>query len=243
MSNLPLNGHTAEGPGGHLVVLREVFKVYRSAAGIFTALNGVDLEIELGAFVSIVGKSGSGKSTLINVVTGIDRPTAGEVLFNRTPVHTLTEEQIAVWRGRTIGVIFQFFQLLPTLTAAENILLAMDYGGRFRLAERPDRAVALLERVGLADKAHRLPSELSGGEQQRVAIARAMANDPVLLAADEPTGNLDSKSAELVFQLFEGLAEAGKTILMVTHDAELARRAHRTIRLADGKIQDVFANR
>jgi putative ABC transport system ATP-binding protein len=243
MSSLPLNGHTAEGPGGHLVVLREVFKVYRSAAGTFTALNGIDLEVELGAFVSIVGKSGSGKSTLINVVTGIDRPTSGEVLFNRTPVHTLSEEQIAVWRGRSIGVIFQFFQLLPTLTAVENILLAMDYAGRFPVSERPARALAVLERVGLSDKAHRLPSALSGGEQQCVAIARALANDPVLLAADEPTGNLDTKSAELVFHLFERLAEAGKTILMVTHDSELARRAHRTVLLADGKIQDEFTNR
>ena len=243
MSNLPMNGHTAEGPGGHLVVLRDVFKVYRSAAGTFTALNGIDLEVELGAFVSIVGKSGSGKSTLINVVTGIDRPTSGEVLLNRTPVHTLSEEQIAIWRGRSVGVIFQFFQLLPTLTAVENILLAMDYGGRFRIPERPVRAMALLELVGLADKAHRLPSALSGGEQQCVAIARALANDPVLLAADEPTGNIDSKSAEMVFHLFERLAESGKTILMVTHDNELARRAHRTIRLADGKIQDEFTNR
>jgi putative ABC transport system ATP-binding protein len=243
MSNLPLNGHTAEGPGGHLVVLRDVFKVYRSAAGTFTALNGVDLEVELGAFVSIVGKSGSGKSTLINVVTGIDRPSSGEVLFNRTPIHTLNEEQIAIWRGRSIGVIFQFFQLLPTLTAVENILLAMDYGGCFRLSERPARAMAMLELVGLADKAHRLPSGLSGGEQQCVAIARALANDPVLLAADEPTGNLDSKSAELVFHLFERLAEDGKTILMVTHDHELARRAHRTVRLADGKIEDEIYNR
>ncbi|HEY5983536.1 MAG TPA: ABC transporter ATP-binding protein [Anaerolineales bacterium] len=243
MSNLPLNGHTAEGPGGHLVVLREVTKVYRSAAGTFTALNGIDLEVERGAFVSIVGKSGSGKSTLINVVTGIDRPTSGEVLFNRTPVHALSEEQIAVWRGRSIGVIFQFFQLLPTLTAIENILLAMDYGGRLPNAERPGRAMELLERVGLADKAHALPSGLSGGQQQCVAIARAMANDPDLLAADEPTGNLDSKSAEMVFHLFERLAESGKTILMVTHDSELARRAHRTVRLADGRIQDEFTNR
>jgi ABC-type lipoprotein export system ATPase subunit len=243
MSDLAFDGHTAEGPGGHLVVLKDVVKVYRSAAGTFTALNGIDLEVELGAFVSIVGKSGSGKSTLINVVTGIDRPSSGEVLFNRTPVHKLSEEQIALWRGRSIGVIFQFFQLLPALTAVENILLAMDYGGRLRLAERPERAMALLERVGLADKAHRLPSALSGGEQQCVAIARALANDPALLTADEPTGNLDSKSAELVFHLFERLAASGKTILMVTHDSELARRAHRTIRLVDGKIQDEFINR
>src|SRR5512143_622089 len=243
MSSLPLNGHTAEGPGGHLVVLHDVFKVYRSAAGTFTALNGIDLEVELGAFVSIVGKSGSGKSTLINVVTGIDRPTSGEVLFNRTPVHTLSEEQIAVWRGRSIGVIFQFFQLLPTLTAIENILLAMDFGGQVRAAERPERALYLLDLVGLADEAHHLPNSLSGGQQQCVAIARALANDPVLLTADEPTGNLDSKSAEMVFRLFENLAQAGKTILMVTHDNELATRAQRTIRLADGRIVDEFTNR
>jgi putative ABC transport system ATP-binding protein len=243
MSDLPLNGHAAEGPGGHLLVLRDVCKVFRSSAGTFTALDGINLEVELGAFVSIVGKSGSGKSTLINVVTGIDRPTSGEVLFNRTPVHALSEEQIAVWRGRSVGVIFQFFQLLPTLTAIENILLAMDYGRRFRVAERPSQAMALLERVGLSEKAHRLPSALSGGEQQCVAIARALANDPVLLAADEPTGNLDSKSAALVFHLFERLAEGGKTILMVTHDSELARRAHRTVLLADGRVQDELTNR
>src|SRR5512136_1384188 len=200
MSNLPLNGHTAEGPGGHLVVLRDVVKGYRSSAGTFTALKGVDLQVESGAFVSIVGKSGSGKSTLINVVTGIDRPSSGEVTVAGVPVHTLNEEQIAIWRGRSVGVIFQFFQLLPTLTSVENILLAMDYGGRFPLAERPERAMALLERVGMSDKAHRLPNALSGGEQQCVAIARALANDPVLLAADEPTGNLDSKSAAMVIR-------------------------------------------
>jgi putative ABC transport system ATP-binding protein len=155
----------------------------------------------------------------------------------------LSEEQIAIWRGRSIGVIFQFFQLLPTLTAVENILLAMDYGGQYPAAERPERAIALLERVGMAEYAHRLPNSLSGGGQQCVAIARALANDPVLLTADEPTGNLDSKSAEMVFHLFENLAQAGKTILMVTHDNELARRAQRTIRLADGKIVDEFTNR
>src|SRR5512143_918105 len=153
-SNLPFNGHAAEGPGGHLLVLKDVVKVYRGAAGTFTALNGIDLEVELGAFVSIVGKSGSGKSTLINVVTGIDRPSSGEVLFPRTPIHTLNEEQIAIWRGRSIGVIFQFFQLLPTLTAVENILLAMDYGGRYPVSQRPEHAMALLERVGMAAQAH-----------------------------------------------------------------------------------------
>ncbi len=228
---------------GRLVDLREVVKTYQGAAGTFTALKGVDLRVESGAFVSIIGKSGSGKSTLINVITGIDHPSSGEVIVDHVHVHTLNEEQIAIWRGRSIGVIFQFFQLLPTLTAAENILLAMDYGTQYPAAERPERAMYLLELVGLADRAHRLPNSLSGGQQQCVAIARALANDPVLLTADEPTGNLDSKSAEMVFRLFENLAQAGKTILMVTHDNDLAARAQRTIRLADGRIVDEFTNR
>jgi putative ABC transport system ATP-binding protein len=226
-----------------LVHLRDVVKTYQSSAGTFTALKGVDLQVESGAFVSIIGKSGSGKSTLINVITGIDRPTSGEVIVDDVQIHSLNEEQIAVWRGRSIGVIFQFFQLLPTLTAVENILLAMDYGGQYPRTERPERAMYLLELVGMVDQAHRLPNSLSGGQQQCVAIARALANDPVLLTADEPTGNLDSKSAEMVFHLFENLAQSGKTILMVTHDNELAARAQRTIKLADGRIVDEFMNR
>ena len=235
-----LRDETLAGP---VVDLHQVVKTYRGAAGTFTALQGVDLQVEAGAFVSIIGKSGSGKSTLNNVITGIDRPTSGEVIVDGVQIHTLTEEQIAIWRGQSIGVIFQFFQLLPTLTAAENILLAMDYGGRYPRAERPQRALYLLELVGMSDQAHRLPNSLSGGQQQCVAIARALANDPVLLTADEPTGNLDSKSAEMVFHLFENLATAGKTILMVTHDNELATRAGRTIQLADGRIVDEFTNR
>lgn len=226
----------------NLVDLRDVVKTYHSSAGTFTALRGVDLRVETGAFVSIIGKSGSGKSTLINVVTGIDRPTSGEVYIDQTAVHKLNEEQIAVWRGRAVGVIFQFFQLLPTLTAVENILLAMDYGNHFSRGERPAQALHLLERVGMAEYAHQLPNTLSGGQQQCVAIARALANDPVLLTADEPTGNLDSKSTEMVLRLFETLVDAGKTILMVTHDNELAVRAQRTIRLVDGKIHDEFIN-
>lgn len=237
-----LNGRKQES-NGRLVQLQEVVKTYQSSAGTFTALKCIDLQVESGAFVSIIGKSGSGKSTLINVITGIDRPTSGEVTVDRVRIDALNEEQIAVWRGSSIGVIFQFFQLLPTLTAVENILLAMDYGGRIPRTERPERALHLLEQVGLADQAHRLPNSLSGGQQQCVAIARALANDPVLLTADEPTGNLDSKSAEMVFHLFENLAQAGKTILMVTHDNDLATRAHRTIRLADGRIVDEFTNR
>jgi ABC-type lipoprotein export system ATPase subunit len=232
-----------ENSAGWVVDLHQVVKTYKGTAGTFTALKGTDLQVESGAFVSIIGKSGSGKSTLINVITGIDRPTSGEVIVDEVRIHTLNEEQIAIWRGRSIGVIFQFFQLLPTLTAAENILLAMDYGGQYPPAERPERAMSLLELVGMSEQAHRLPNSLSGGQQQCVAIARALANDPVLLTADEPTGNLDSKSAEMVFHLFESLAQAGKTILMVTHDNDLATRAHRTIRLADGRIIDEFTNR
>lgn len=238
----PKSGPTGT-PNGTLVDLRKVVKTYRGTAGIFTALKGVDLQVESGAFVSIIGKSGSGKSTLINIITGIDRPTSGEVTVHDTAVHALSEEQIALWRGRSVGVIFQFFQLLPTLTAVENILLAMDYGGHYSRIERPEQAMHLLELVGMAEHAHHLPSTLSGGGQQCVAIARALANNPVLLTADEPTGNLDSKSTEMVFRLFENLADSGKTILMVTHDNELAERAQRTIRLVDGRIQDEFVNR
>jgi putative ABC transport system ATP-binding protein len=228
---------------GALVNLRGVVKTYSGDAGTFSALRGIDLQVRSGAFVSIVGKSGSGKSTLINLITGIDRPTSGEVIVARTPVHMLTEEEIAIWRGRSIGVIFQFFQLLPTLTAVENILLAMDYGGRHLMAERPDRAMRLLELVGMADQAHRVPHSMSGGQQQRIAIARALANSPVLLAADEPTGNLDSKSSDMVMELFESLAASGTTILMVTHDRDLAARTHRTIRLSDGMVENEIANR
>jgi putative ABC transport system ATP-binding protein len=238
----PENGQVKT-PDAGLVDLRDVVKTYRSSAGTFTALKGVDLKVEYGAFVSIIGKSGSGKSTLINVITGIDKPTSGEVIVDKISIHKFNEEQIAIWRGRSVGVIFQFFQLLPTLTCVENILLAMDYGGHYSRGERPQQAMNLLEQVGMAEHAHRLPNSLSGGQQQCVAIARALANNPVFLTADEPTGNLDSKSTEMVFRLFETLAGSGKTILMVTHDNELAERAQRTIRLVDGRIQDEFVNR
>jgi putative ABC transport system ATP-binding protein len=229
-------------PDGNAVVsLRDVSKIYRGPAGDFTALTGVNLRVGPGEFVAIMGKSGSGKSTLINVITGIDRPTSGEVFVAGTPVHTLSEEQIAVWRGRTIGVVFQFFQLLPALTAVENVLLAMDYGQRYPMRERPERAMALLERVGVTSQAHALPSALSGGELQRVAIARALANDPPILTADEPTGNLDSVTAERVLELFEELVEEGTTVLMVTHDRELATRARRIVVLADGEVMTAGA--
>jgi len=247
MFGLKRNGSKTANEGhdngnGHLIDLRQVVKTFESTAGIFTALKGIDLKVGDGEFLSIVGKSGSGKSTLINMVTGIDRPTSGQVLVGDTAVHTLNEEQIAVWRGHTIGVIFQFFQLLPTLTAVENIMLPMDYGGLYVPSERPGRAMYLLEQMGMADYAHKLPSELSGGQQQCIAIARALANDPPILAADEPTGNLDSKAAESVLRFFDDLIDNGKTILMVTHDNELAERALRTLVIADGRIVDDKAN-
>ena len=222
--------------GGHHVRLQQVVKTYESTAGVFAALKGIDLQVKTGEFVAIIGKSGSGKSTLINMITGMDRPTAGQVFVGDTAVHALSEEQTAIWRGRTIGIVFQFFQLLPTLTAIENLMLPMDYGGCFASAERPERAMHLLEQVGMADDAHTLPSALSGGQQQRIAIARALANDPPVIVADEPTGNLDSRTAHEIFDLFSGLVDQGKTLLVVTHDKEIASRATRVIEMADGQI-------
>lgn len=221
---------------GYLIDVRQVVKRFTSAAGIFTALKGVNLRVNPSEFVGVVGKSGSGKSTLINMITGIDRPTAGEVFIGGTPVHTLTEGQLALWRGTTMGIIFQFFQLLPTLTLLENVMLPMDFANHYPARERPARGLHLLDLVGVAAQAHKLPSAVSGGEQQRAAIARALANDPPILVADEPTGNLDSKTAQAVFALFEDLVRAGKTIVMVTHDPDLARRVERTIKLSDGEI-------
>jgi ABC-type lipoprotein export system ATPase subunit len=224
------NGNT------HLIDLHQVVKTYQSTAGSFTALKEVDLQVDRGEFVAIIGKSGSGKSTLINMITGIDRPTAGEVLVGDTAVHTLSEGQMAVWRGRNVGVIFQFFQLLPTLTVIENVMLPMDFCALYTPRERRARALHLLAQVEMADHAHKLPSAISGGQQQRVAIARALANDPPILVADEPTGNLDTKTASAVFRLFEDLAQNGKTIVMVTHDIDLAKRVTRAVIVADGAI-------
>jgi putative ABC transport system ATP-binding protein len=221
---------------GHLIDLREVVKAYETAAGAFTALNGIDLQVDEGEFVAVVGKSGSGKSTLLNILAGIDRPTSGGVMVGGTPVHELTEGRIAAWRGRNVGVVFQFFQLLPTLTAVENVMLPMDFCNTFPARRRRTRALELLERVGVAEQADKLPAALSGGQQQRVAIARALANDPSIVVADEPTGNLDSHTAEEVLELFGELAQVGKTVLMVTHERDIAQRVTRTVILSDGEI-------
>lgn len=219
-----------------LIDIRSVTKAYETAAGDFIALRDVDLIVNPGEFVAVVGKSGSGKSTLSNMITGIDRPTSGEVFVAGTPVHTLSEGQTAVWRGKTIGVVFQFFQLLPTLTVLENVMIPMDFCNVYRRSERKQVATGLLEQVEMVDHMHKLPTAISGGQQQRVAIARAMANDPPLIIADEPTGNLDSKTSESVFALFEKMVNKGKTILMVTHDEDLATRVTRTLTIADGEI-------
>jgi len=235
MSDAGANGRQSNG-SGPLIRLDRVVKTYQTPAGEFVALRDVDLSIGRGEFVAVVGKSGSGKSTLINMITGIDRPTSGEIYVSDTAIHNLAEGPMAEWRGRNVGVIFQFFQLLPMLSCVENVMLPMDFCHMYKPSEREERASYLLEQVDMADQANKLPNEVSGGQQQRVAIARAMANDPPLIVADEPTGNLDTRSADSVFILFEDLVRKGKTILMVTHDEELADRTSRRITLADGEI-------
>jgi putative ABC transport system ATP-binding protein len=220
-----------------LVDLHDVVKTYNTAAGDVTVLRGITLRVQTGEFVSIVGPSGSGKSTLINMITGIDRPTSGKVFVSGQAVHALSENRLARWRGRHIGVIFQFFQLLPALTIVENVMLPMDFCNVYKRRERRQRATSLLGMVGIADQADKLPSALSGGQQQRAAIARALANDPLLVIADEPTGNLDSATANEVFTLFEKLVAQGKTLLVVTHDRELSARTQSKIHLLDGCIQ------
>lgn len=219
-----------------LIELKKVFKIYQTTAGKFLALKGIDLTLPAGEFAAIVGKSGSGKTTLINMLTGIDRPTSGEIYVANTPVHLLDEGQLATWRGENLGIVFQFFQLLPTLTVLENVRLPMDFCSRIPMTARGDRAMHLLNLVGIPELAHQLPSQLSGGQQQSVAIARALANDPKILVTDEPTGNLDSRASEQVFELLHQLADEGKTILMVTHDEDLAQRANRVIMIKDGEI-------
>lgn len=219
-----------------LLSLKGVSKSYRRSAVPATALHEIDLEIAQGEAVAIVGKSGSGKTTLINLITGIDSPDSGEIVIAGQAIQQLDQNQLAAWRGRQVGVVFQFFQLLPTLSILENVMLPMDFCNCYPRSERAARALALLEKVGIAAHAAKLPSELSGGQQQRAAIARALANDPPILVADEPTGNLDSHTSDQILQLLSGLAAEGKTVIAVTHEREISRYFKRIVTLADGRI-------
>jgi putative ABC transport system ATP-binding protein len=219
----------------------DVSRAYDTPAGPFNALQGIDITIERGDFAVIVGQSGSGKSTLLSLLAGIDRPTSGGIFVDSVALHTLSERELTAWRGAAVGIVFQFFQLLPTLTVAENVMLPMDFMRRWPLSERRPRALALLARLGVADQADKLPSQLSGGQQQRVAVARALANEPRVLLADEPTGNLDSHTAGDLLEVLAGLAIDGTTVVMVTHDASAQRLASRVIMLADGRVEKQFA--
>src|SRR5262245_1034743 len=230
-----VQGHETSLPA-MMITLRGVTKTFDTPAGSFPALRGVDLDIRAGEFVAVVGKSGSGKSTLLNMIAGIDRPTSGIVSVAGASLSELNHDRLAVWRGRNVGVVFQFFQLLPTLTAIENVMLPMDFSGAIPTGRREARALELLERVGVRDQSAKLPATLSGGQQQRVAIARALANDPPLLVADEPTGNLDSATSVEIFRLFGGLVAEGKTLVVVTHERDTISGAGRTIALADGCV-------
>jgi len=221
-----------------VIQLQKVDKTFKNAAGEFRVLKGIDLTLQRGEFVAIVGKSGSGKSTLLNMITGIDHPTGGQVVINGENIYAMNESQRALWRGRNLGVVFQFFQLLPMLTLLENVMLPMDYVGMYAFDERPQRAMELLGMVGLEKQAGKLPAAVSTGQQQSAAIARALANDPPVIAADEPTGNLDSRSAEAIIKLFDHLVQRGKTIAMVTHDPSLTGRTSRTIIISDGELVD-----
>jgi putative ABC transport system ATP-binding protein len=227
-------------PSDWLINMQQGVKVYPTAAGPLTALKGITLQVRRGAFVAISGKSGAGKTTLINMLSGVDHLTSGEVWVNGAPLHTLGEDALASWRGANLGIIYQSFYLMPSLSIIDNVMLPVDLAGRFERRRTPQEALALLRQVGLEDHAYKLPSEISGGQQQRVAVARALANDPPLLLADEPTGRLDSANAENIFQIFLALVERGKTILMVTHDENLAQRLPRRLILVDGEISEAF---
>jgi putative ABC transport system ATP-binding protein len=219
-----------------IIQVNNVVKNFKVGDSEVTILKGISFEVNRGEFVSIVGPSGNGKSTLLNMVTGIDRPSAGEIMVTGREVHRMSENQLAAWRGANVGIIFQFFQMLPALSLKQNVILPMDFAKKYTPQERRDRAMFLLELVGLADQAEKLPSMVSGGQQQRAAIARALANDPALLVGDEPTGNLDARTAGEVFDLFGQLVEQGKTMIMVTHDKELAQRVPRRIEITNGRI-------
>ncbi|HEX9868563.1 MAG TPA: ABC transporter ATP-binding protein [Candidatus Tectomicrobia bacterium] len=218
--------------------LHEVVKTYETPSGPFTALQDISLRMEVGEFVAVVGKSGSGKTTLLNLLAGIDRPTGGVISIAGTQLHSLPESQLAEWRGRTIGLVFQFFQLLPALTVVENVMLPMEFAEVVPVAQRQSRALELLERVGIMDQADKLPVTLSGGQQQRAAIARALANDPPILMADEPTGNLDEATRTSVLELFAKLNAEGRTVIVVTHERDISRYTDRQVTLVDGRVAD-----
>ena len=224
------------GNSDYIVQIKDVVKSFKVGDNDITILKGISFDVKTGEFVSIVGPSGNGKSTLLNMITGIDRPSDGEVLVTGKPVHKMSENQLAAWRGENVGIIFQFFQMLPALSLLQNVILPMDFANKYSTRERRERAMHLLEIVDLADQADKLPSMVSGGQQQRAAIARALANDPPLLVGDEPTGNLDSRTAQDDFELFSQLVDQGKTMLMVTHDKELAKRVPRVVEITNGKI-------
>jgi putative ABC transport system ATP-binding protein len=227
-----------------VIRLSGITKYFRIGDQQFAALKSVTMSVDRGKFIAVLGKSGSGKSTLLHIMAGIDSPSSGEVVINETPVHELNQEQLAAWRGKNVGIVFQFFQLLPTLTVKENLLLAMDFCKVIPGSRRNERAEKLMEQFGISALANQLPAYLSGGQQQRAAIARSLANDPPLILADEPTGNLDSHTAEEVLQLFSELAEAGKTVVMVTHEREISSIVDCAITLRDGEIieQKTYAN-
>jgi len=232
------NGNGKQAQGEALIRLQGVVKAYQTAAGEFLALKGIDLDVRSGEFIGVLGKSGAGKTTMINLISGVDHLTSGEIMVQDVPVHALNENQAARWRGRNLGVIFQSFQLMPTLSLLNNVALAMDFSGNFRGRSSRERAMDLLRQVELEEHAYKLPSAISGGQQQRVAIARALANDPPILVADEPTGRLDTTTAETIFKIFERLVADGRTLIMVSHDPSFVNRYSRVVWLADGQITE-----
>ncbi len=225
----PVNEHS-------LVEMRGIVKTFANAAGEFTALRGIDLSVKKGEFVALIGKSGSGKSTLLNMLTGIDHPTTGKVIVGGVDVYAMSESKRSLWRGRNLGIVFQFFQLLPMLNLLENVMLPMDYVGMYEIDERPKKAMALLRMVGLEEHAQKLPRAVSTGQQQSAAIARALSTNAPIIVADEPTGNLDSRSANHIIDLFTELSTRGKTIIMVTHDSSMTKRTSRTVVISDGVL-------
>ncbi len=238
------NGKSNGNGNAPIVEIKDVGKSFEVGGNEVTILKGISFQVRTGEFLSIVGPSGNGKSTLLNMITGIDRPTSGEIIVTGRPIHKMSEDKLAAWRGENLGIIFQFFQMLPALSLLQNVILPMDLAGKYSSHERRERAMHLLDIVGLADQAHKLPSMVSGGQQQRAAIARALANDPPIIVADEPTGNLDSKNSSDIFDLFNDVVKQGKTMLMVTHDKELAKRVPRVVEILDGKItRDEFIGR